>query len=72
MIELDPDFSDMLITTYIEILENFRNTVLVKVSVWIIGEVCHKLCKIGYIIDLRDKNSEIVDEAVTAILSCAG
>lgn len=37
MIELEPSFSDFLITTYIEILENFRNPVLIKVSVWILG-----------------------------------
>lgn len=36
----------MLVQTYIEIIENFRNNALVKVAGWIIGEMTHKICKI--------------------------
>lgn len=44
MVELEPSFLPMLIETYIEILLNFRNSALVKVSVWIVAEMTHKLC----------------------------
>ena len=37
----------MLIETYIEILDNFRNSALVKVSVWIIAEMTHRLCTLS-------------------------
>ena len=71
MVELDPSFVDFLLTTYIEIIENFRNQVLVKVSSWIIGEMTHQICTFLVISDLRDKNSEVVDRSVDALLSCA-
>ena len=54
----------MLVKTYIEIIENFRNNPLVKVSVWVLGEMTHKIY-------IRDKDSETVDRSVDAILSCA-
>lgn len=61
----------MLVQTYLEIIEHFRNSPLVKVSVWILGEMTHKICNYFIKIDLRDKNSEAVDKSVEAILNCA-
>jgi hypothetical protein len=37
IVSLDPDFIDVALTTYIEIMEHFRNSVLLKVSSWLIG-----------------------------------
>ena len=37
IVELEPDFLDMAINSYLDIIENFRNSVLIKVSSWIIG-----------------------------------
>jgi hypothetical protein len=41
--ELEPDFIDMALDTYIEIISNFRNNVLLKVSSWVIGEFGSKI-----------------------------
>ena len=41
--EIEPDFIDMALDTYIEIVENFRNNVLLRVSGWVIGEFGAKI-----------------------------
>jgi hypothetical protein len=45
IVSLEPDFIDMALTTYIEIMEHFRNSALLKVSSWVIGEFTHRICK---------------------------
>lgn len=62
--EIEPDFIDMALDTYIEIVENFRNNVLLRVSGWVIGEFGAKIYE-------RDQDQSKVDHAVQAILSCA-
>jgi hypothetical protein len=62
--EIEPDFIDMALDTYIEIVENFRNNVLLRVSGWVIGEFGAKIYE-------RDQDQSKVDRAVQAILSCA-
>lgn len=37
IVSLEPDFIDMALATYIEIMEHFRNSALLKVSSWVIG-----------------------------------
>ena len=37
IVSLEPDFIDVALATYIEIIEHFRNTILLKVSTWVIG-----------------------------------
>lgn len=45
--ELEPDFVDVAVSTYIEIVENFRNRVLLKVSAWVIAEFTHRICTLA-------------------------
>lgn len=54
----------MALDTYIEIVVNFRNNVLLRVSGWVIGEFGSKIYE-------RDQDEGKVDRAVDAILGCA-
>jgi hypothetical protein len=42
---LEPGFIDIALSTYIEIMEHFCNSALLKVSSWVIGEFTHRICK---------------------------
>jgi len=44
-------------------MEHFRNTVLMKVSSWVIGEFTHRIFE-------RDGNSEVVDKSVDVLIAC--
>jgi hypothetical protein len=48
-VSLEPDFIDMALQTYIEIMEHFRNSALLKVSSWVIGEFTHRICTPAFI-----------------------
>lgn len=37
ILSLEPDFIDIALATYIDIIQHFRNTILLKVSSWLIG-----------------------------------
>lgn len=54
----------MALDTYIEIIEHFRNDVLLRVAGWVIGEFGSKIYE-------QNKDTEKVDKAVMAILECA-
>ena len=45
IVSLEPDFMEMALGTYLEIMEHFRNSVLLKVACWVVGEFTHRVCK---------------------------
>ena len=62
--ELDENFPDMAVPTYVEILLHFRNSVLVKVSAWVVSEFSYRICKKFENLDQKDRDIEKVDESV--------
>lgn len=43
IVDLEPDFLEMALNSYLDIMQHFRNSVLLKVSTWVVGEFTHRL-----------------------------